>query len=128
MIKTFSSGSAFNNVTYDVALAQKKFGFNSRTDSPLPKQVIQTGHRILGRATVNRTRPVERHHIRMPEHSGALKLMREQLEAIDLEPKKYSLHNMRSGGASLAAALGVPDRLITLMGNGDLSYLIRMDT
>ena len=29
-----------------------------------------------------------------------------------LKPKDYGLHSMRSGGASLAAALGIPDRLI----------------
>ena len=47
-----------------VAWANKKFGFNSLTDSPLPKLVIQARHRILGRATVNRKFPLEINHRR----------------------------------------------------------------
>ena len=54
--------------------------------------------------------------IRIPNHklsySHALELLRKVLQAIHLDDKKYGLHSMRSGGASLAAALGVPDRLI----------------
>ena len=50
--------------------------------------------------------------VRRLSYSRALELMRGQLQAIGLDPKKYGLHSMRSGGASLAAALGVPDRLI----------------
>ena len=65
LIKTCSSILAFNTAIYSVAWAHKKFGFNSPSDSHLPKQVIQAGHRILGKATVNRKLPLERRHIRM---------------------------------------------------------------
>ena len=45
-------------------------------------------------------------------YSRVLELMRGELQAIDPDPKKYGLHSMCSGGASLAAALGVLDCLI----------------
>ena len=38
--------------------------------------------------------------------------MKGQLKAIGLDPKKYGLHSMHSGGASLATTFGVPDHLI----------------
>ncbi|XP_019621166.1 PREDICTED: uncharacterized protein LOC109467590 [Branchiostoma belcheri] len=34
------------------------------------------------------------------------------LSTIGLDPTRYGLHSLRSGGASTAAAMGVPDRLI----------------
>ena len=46
----------------------------------------------------------------------AFELVRAQLKSIRLEPEEYGLHSMRSGGASLAAALGIPDRLIMHQG------------
>ena len=42
-------------------------------------------------------------------YSRALELTRNQLLAVGLKPKDYRLHSMHSGGASLAAALGIPD-------------------
>ena len=45
-------------------------------------------------------------------YSRALQLTRGQLAATGLKSKEYGLHSMRSGGASLAAALGLSDRLI----------------
>ena len=39
------------------------------------------------------------------------------LQVIHLDDIKYGLHSMRSGGASLVAALGVPDRLIMRQGS-----------
>ena len=45
-------------------------------------------------------------------YTRALELTRRQLRAIGLKPGEYGLHSMRAGGASLAAALGTPDRLI----------------
>ena len=39
-------------------------------------------------------------------------MVRKLLKSISLKPELYGLHNMRSGGASLAAALGLPDRSI----------------
>ena len=55
-----------------------------------------------------------RHH--KLSYTRALELVRVQLKSIGLEPEKYGLHSMRSGGASLAAALGIPDRLIMRKG------------
>ena len=51
-------------------------------------------------------------------YSRALQLVRKQLKAIHLNPADYGLHSMRSGGASLAASLGLPDRLIMRQGGG----------
>ena len=45
-------------------------------------------------------------------YSRALDLVRKQLRAISLDPQQFGLHSLRSGGASLAAAMGIPDRLI----------------
>ena len=52
------------------------------------------------------------HRVRRLTYSRALELTRTQLSAVRLKAKDYGLHSMRSGGASLAAALGIPDRLI----------------
>ena len=49
-------------------------------------------------------------------YSRALELTRGQLAVIGLKSKEYGLHSMRSGGASLAAALGLSDRLIMCHG------------
>ena len=38
-------------------------------------------------------------------------LFKEALRSVGVDPKKYGLHSLRSGGASAAAAAGVPDRL-----------------
>jgi hypothetical protein len=43
-------------------------------------------------------------------------ILHEALKGIGLEPKHYGLHSLRSGGASAAAAVGVPDRLIKKQG------------
>ena len=50
-----------------------------------------------------------RHH--KLSYTRALELVRVQLKRIGLEPEDYGLHSMQSGGASLAAALGIPDKL-----------------
>ena len=42
--------------------------------------------------------------------------MREALKRIGVNPDGYGLHSLRSGGASTAAAAGVPDRLIQQQG------------
>ena len=39
----------------------------------------------------------------------ALELVKYQPRQISLDPTKYGLHSLRSGGASLAAAIGMPD-------------------
>ena len=56
-----------------------------------------------------------RHH--RLSYTRALELVRVQLKSIGLEPEDYGLHSMRSGRASLAAALGIPDRLIMRQGD-----------
>ena len=40
------------------------------------------------------------------------KLILEKISAIGLDPKRFGLHSLRSGGASAAANAGVPDRMI----------------
>ena len=45
-------------------------------------------------------------------YGRALELVKYQLRQIGLDPTKYGLHSLRSGGASLGAAIGVPDRQI----------------
>ena len=45
-------------------------------------------------------------------YTRAIELVSKQLRAISLDPQQYGLHSLRSGGASLAAAMGIPDRLI----------------
>ena len=49
-------------------------------------------------------------------YTRALELVRVQLKSIGLEPEEYGLHSMRSGRASLVAALRIPDRLIMRQG------------
>ena len=43
-------------------------------------------------------------------------MVRKLLKSVGLKPELYGLHSIRSGGASLAAALGLPDRLIMCHG------------
>ena len=45
-------------------------------------------------------------------YSRALELFKKRLERIHLDPSLYGLHSLCSGGASLAASIGIPDRLI----------------
>ena len=47
---------------------------------------------------------------------GGAEQIRRLLKRIGLKLELYGLHSMRSGGASLAAALGLPDRLIMCHG------------
>ena len=51
-------------------------------------------------------------------YGRALELVKYQLRQIGLDPTKYGLHSLRSGGASLAAATGVPDWQIRCHGGG----------
>ena len=44
-------------------------------------------------------------------YSRAKELIKKELEKEGLDPTKFEIHSLRSGGASAAAALGVPDRL-----------------
>ena len=44
-------------------------------------------------------------------YSRAKELIKKELGKEGLDPNKFGIHSLRSGGASAAAALGVPDRL-----------------
>ena len=44
-------------------------------------------------------------------YSRAKELIKKELSKEGLDPTKFGIHSLRSGGASAAAALGVPDRL-----------------
>ena len=223
-IRLCSSCSTFDSIIAGVAWAHKKMGLTSPTSHPLVVQLINAGHRILGKSTANRKKPLLHSHMKLllarfshgslPDlqtlvlitlgffglfrwdelsnlkvedvvfhpnymvlfvekrkndqfregfwgfiartfnafcpvallkrflirgrheessyifrkvcylkqdyklrkhrltYSRSLELTRGQLAAIGLKSKEYGLHSMRSGGASLAAALGLSDRLI----------------
>ena len=49
-------------------------------------------------------------------YSRARELIRGALERVGEDPDAYGLHSLRSGGASVAAAAGIPDRLIQSQG------------
>ncbi|KAI8490503.1 hypothetical protein Bbelb_317710 [Branchiostoma belcheri] len=53
-----------------------------------------------------------RHFLRASQSTGHVKLFRRVANIRGLDARKYGLHSLRSGGASTAAAMGVPDRLI----------------
>ena len=57
-------------------------------------------------------------HRQKLSYGRALELVKFQLRQIGSDPTKYGLHSLRSGGASLAAAIGVPDRQIMRHGGG----------
>jgi len=44
-------------------------------------------------------------------YNPAKELVKKELCKEGLDPSKFGLHSLRSGGASAAATLGVPDRL-----------------
>ena len=50
-------------------------------------------------------------------YSHVLELLRKVLQAIHFDDNEYDLHTMRSDRASLAATLGVPDRLSLQQGS-----------
>ena len=51
-------------------------------------------------------------HQQQQSYSRATELVKKQLKAIGLYPSQYSLHSVRSGGASSAAAAAIQDRLL----------------
>ena len=51
-------------------------------------------------------------HLQQLTYSRAPELFKKQLKVIGLDPKQYGLHNLRSGGASSAAAAAISDRLL----------------
>ena len=48
--------------------------------------------------------------------SWCREILKDALESIGLDAKNFGLHSLRSGGASAAAAVGVPDRLFKRQG------------
>ena len=44
-------------------------------------------------------------------YSRAMELLKRELQREGLDSSQFGLHSLRSGGASAAAALGIPDRL-----------------
>lgn len=63
---------------------------------------------------VNFFKTTNSHRLRQGQplsYSRCLELFREALSSVGLNPKKFGLHSLRSGGASAAASIGVPDRL-----------------
>ena len=51
-----------------------------------------------------------------PSPSRAGEILKEKLEAIGLDPSKFTNHSFRSGGATSAANLNVPDQLFKVHG------------
>jgi hypothetical protein len=49
-------------------------------------------------------------------YSRASELFKKELVKEGLDAKDYGLHCLRSGGATTAAALGIPDRLLQRQG------------
>ena len=49
-------------------------------------------------------------------YSRANELIKQELRKEGLDPGFYGVHSLRAGGASAAAALGIPDRLFQRQG------------
>ena len=49
-------------------------------------------------------------------YSRANELIKQELQKERLDPGFYGIHSLRAGGASAAAALGIPDRLFQRQG------------
>ena len=65
LIRLCSSSSTFNSIIAGVAWAHKKMGLTSPTSHPLVMQLINAGHRILGKSTVNRKKPLLHSHMNL---------------------------------------------------------------
>ena len=73
-----------------------------------------SGHQLLfGRIRKSSGRRVIRGAM---SYSRARELIHDALSRTGVDPASYGLHSLRSGGASVAAAAGVPDRLIQRQG------------
>ena len=64
-------------------------------------------NRALGRSVLN-SRPLS--------YTRAMELFRHKLTSLGHNAKNYGLHSLRSGGATMAAANHIPDRLIKIHG------------
>ena len=56
-------------------------------------------------------------------YSRAKELIRKEIGKEGLDPIMFGIHSLRSGGASTAAALGVPDRLFQRRGGWRLGTI-----
>ena len=74
-----------------------------------PKEIIPTIHFYF---EVSHTKNGVKLGKEKLSYTRALELVRKHLRAISLDPQQYGLHSLRSGGACLAAAMGIPDKLI----------------
>ena len=73
-----------------------------------------TGHvHLFGKIAKRRGKKVVRGKM---SYSRARELVREAVAKIGEDPAMYGLHSLRSGGASVAASIGLPDRLIQRQG------------
>ena len=64
-IRLCGSSSTFNSIIAGVAWAHKKMGLTSPTSHPLVMQLINAGHRILGKSTANRKKPLLHSHMNL---------------------------------------------------------------
>ena len=64
-IRVCSSSSTFDSIIAGLAWAHKKMGLTSPASHPLVMQLINAGHRILGKSTVNRKTPLLHSHMKM---------------------------------------------------------------
>lgn len=94
----------------------------ARTDSPLcPVAMLERYMRManitgacekhLFRAIVNTKNGQKLRESGGISYTRMRELVLEKLSAIGLDPKRFGLHSLRSGGASAAANSGVPDRM-----------------
>ena len=70
-----------------------------------------TQNRSLFRAIVNTKKGQKLRESGAISYTRVRELILEKLSAIGLDPKRFGLHSLRSGGASAAANAGVPDRM-----------------
>ena len=70
-----------------------------------------TQNRSLFRAIVNTKNGQKLRESGAISYTRVRELILEKLSAIGLDPKRFGLHSLRSGGASAAANAGVPDRM-----------------
>ncbi|XP_065190681.1 uncharacterized protein LOC135821613 [Sycon ciliatum] len=115
--------AVFLQVRKNDQLRQGSWVFISRWESDLsPVSQVEhliekgghQGHvKLFGRIARVKGRTAIRHSL---SYSRARELVRKALKRIGVNPDGYGLHGLRSGGASTAAAPGVPDRLIQRQG------------
>lgn len=98
--------------------------FIARSDSsPCPVAVVEKFLRMgkhdrksrLFRRILNTKKRMELRKEPM-SYSRAHELIKQELQKEGLDPSLYGIHSLRAGGASAAAALGIPDRLFQRQG------------